>query len=104
MRKWHLIALALSAAALLLSVRPAQAQVWVSPGPVFVQPAPVVIAPAPVVVAPAPVVVGPTWGAGPYWGWGARRAYYRPWRGGGWYPGVRGPRGGAVVVGGRRRW
>jgi len=99
MRKWHLIALALSAAALLSSARPAQAQVWVSPAPVFVQPAPVFVQPAPVVVAPA-WGVGPAWRAGPVWG----PRYYRPIRRGGWYAGVRGPRGGAVVVGGRRRW
>jgi hypothetical protein len=96
MRRWQLTALVAGAAALFFTARPAQAQVWFSP------PAPVVVGPAPVVVGPAPVVVGPAWGARPYWGWGARRAYYRPWgyrRG--WYGGVRGPRGGAVTVG---RW
>jgi len=99
MRHWQLTALVVGVVALFFTARPAQAQVWFGPPP------PVVVGPTPIVVAPAPVVVGPTWGAGPYWGWGARRAYYyRPWRRGGWYAGVRGPRGGAVFVGGRRRW
>jgi len=95
MRRWHLFALALGAAALFFTARPAQAQVWIG------SPAPVVVAPAPFVFAPAPVVVGPTWGARPYWG--ARRyAYYGPWRRGGWSGAVRGPRGGVVVAG--RPW
>jgi hypothetical protein len=96
MRRWQLTALVLGAAAVFFTPRTAHAQVWIGPA------APVVVAPAPFVVAPAPVVVGPVWEARPYWGWGARRAYYRPWRRGGWYGGVRGPRGGVVTVG--RRW
>jgi hypothetical protein len=96
MRRWQLTALVVGVAALFFTARPAQAQWWIAP------PAPVVVTPAPIVVTPAPVVVGPTWGARPYWGWGARRyAYYGPWRRAGWYGAVRGPRGG-VVVGGRR--
>jgi len=85
MRSWKLMALALGAAALLFTARPAQAQVFIGAPPI--------------VVAPAPVVIGPTWGYRPYWG--VRRGWYAPRRRG-WYGAVRGPRGGVVVAG--RRW
>ena len=94
MSRWHFFALALGAAALFFTARPAQAQVWIG------SPAPVVVAPAPVFVAPAPVVVGPSWGYRPYWG--VRRGWYAPVYRRGWYGAVRGPRGGVVVAG--RGW
>jgi hypothetical protein len=86
MRRWQPTGLVLGAAALILTARPALAQVWISPS-------------APVVVAPAPVVVGPGWGARPYWG---VRRYNRALRRGGWYGAAWGPRGRVVAVG--RRW
>jgi hypothetical protein len=84
MKRWQMAALTLGAAALLFTVQPAQAQVWIG----------------------GPVVVGPAWGVGPAWPVAraryipARRFYRAGWYRGGWYGGVRGPRG--VWVAGRR--
>jgi hypothetical protein len=83
MRFSQFTGLVLGAAALLLSARQAEAQVWIGPS------APIVVGPAPIVVAPAPVVVGPGWGPRPYWG---VRRYYRPVRRAGWYGAAWGPR------------
>ena len=83
MKLWKRTALALGAAALFFTARPAQAQMWVGP--------------------PGPVMVTPGWGVAPAWG---VRTYYRPvdrpFRRAGWYGAVRGPRGQVVAVG--RRW
>ena len=83
MRRWQPTGLVLGAAALILTARPALAQVWISPS--------------------APVVVAPGWGARPDWG-GRRywRGYRRGYRRGGWYGAAWGPRGRVVAVG--RRW
>ncbi len=99
MRSWHLTGLVVSAAALLFTARPAQAQVWVgrpavvSPPPAvwYGPPAPVVVARPPVVVSPAPVVVARpavavpvNWGARPGEVRRANRRAYRAARRAGW--------------------
>jgi hypothetical protein len=81
MRRWQATALIVGAAALFLTARPAQAQVWVGP-PVGVVPGPVVVSSgwsAPVGVVPEPVVVNTVWRGRPTWS--ERRAYRRLVRG-----------------------
>jgi hypothetical protein len=118
MTRWQFSGLAVGAAALLFTARPAQAQVWFGPPVVapVVRPAPVVVTSAstwagptwvaaspavvgPTWVAPAPVVVQPGWRSGPYWS--PRRAARVARRTGG-YTVAWGPRGGTAVVG--RGW
>jgi hypothetical protein len=86
----QLSGVALGAAALFLTGRPAPAQVIVrqapvvvAPAPVVVRPAPVLVSPAPVLVRPAPVFVSPVVAARPVVV--NRRYYYRPYRRAGWY-------------------
>ena len=98
MRRSHLTGMAIGAAVLFFTAKPAEAQVWVRPAPpVMIAPAPVVVAPATRFVTPAPVVVRSGWSyRSPYWG--GRR--YRVSRRRGWYAPAWGPPARVVY----RRW